>query len=611
MSSRLQDSLTDKNSIRCLVGSVFIALGSGTVYCYSYYNSQLFINCQIPLDQISKLSLSLSIGSSLLGLVVGPMIDKFGCNKMSYFGGVETFIGYFILLKNYRLKQDCNVFSICIALVMIGMGSISGFYSCVKCVTYNFPNSRGLAGSIPVSCYALSSLVFSTFFKFYVKNNIELVFETFMIACSIMICFGGYLIFMKDYDKIENKPIYNNKNSSNSSSDILNDLNSIEHQTSSVTKPIAIKKQSRTQSFTKELQGSLKFWGLGKIRETPESAIEHPNMPLLPNSKYRTTSTSFADLNQANQRDSILSTRLNNDSAPPSPLMNAKPAVLKTTSSNGKDRDVVSFDLENANHESISPVNTKSNAVLQPTKTTLIQHSSTRDLPIYKTLTNWKFIGYYIILALLQGIGQTYIYSVGFIVQLLAGNNDEVDVVVDTAAIQSVQVSLIAIFSFAGRLLSGPLSDKLVMKKAQRKWNIVVSCCALSIASFSLTHFNSFDLNTKLHWLNLCSCIFAFGFGIVFGTYPAVIVDAFGTELFSSIWGIITTGGLITVKLFSKSLSIDLEKDNCEELGNKCVLKTFNITLYSSMFAMSITLVMIYLKFKKRRERLSKYNQYI
>lgn len=603
MLSKSKDSLTDKDSIKCLVGSVLIALGSGTVYCYSYYNSQLFINCEIPLEEISKLSLALSIGSSLLGLVVGPMIDRFGCNKMSYFGAVETFLGYFILLKNYQLKGDCNVLLICLALTMIGMGSICGFYSCVKCVTFNFPKSRGLAGSIPVSCYALSSLVFSTFFKIYVKNNIEAVFKIFMFSCTLMISLGGFLIFMREHDGKENGETILVENNSESSSIVLED-DSTRIQKSTVTEPMAIKKSSRNYSFTKELQGSLKFWGLGGIRETPDSMIDQPNIPLLSSSTNKRSSTSFSDINQASRRDSVISARLENERST-SPLMHAKTA-LRSTNSQGRDLDVVTFNLDNPNHESIS-TNINKKSALKPTKTNLIQHSSTKDLPIYQTLTNWKFIGYYIILALLQGIGQTYIYSVGFIVQLFVGNIDD-EIVVDTAAIQSVQVSLIAVFSFAGRLLSGPLSDKLVKRKTQRKWNIILACCFMSIASIIITRFHLYDLHTKIQCLNACSCIFAFGFGITFGTYPAIIVDAFGTELFSSIWGIITTGGLITVKLFSKLLSSDLERDDCDALGNKCVLRTFNITLCSSILAMSMTGVMIYLKFKKRRERLAKYD---
>lgn len=590
MSAPQKHSLTDPDSVRCLLGSILIALGSGTVYCYSYYNSQLFANCAIPLDQISKLSLSLSIGSSLLGLVVGPLIDKFGCNRMSYFGGLETFLGYFLLLRNYKLKSECSILSICAALIMIGMGSICGFYSCVKCVTYNFPHSRGLAGSIPVSSYALSSLLFSTFFKVYVKSNIEMVFKIFMFSCSLMICVGGYLIFLRDYEKLEHE---DNNSVEVSSSLKADDMNLQSRETdlvASITKPISIKKKARNQSFTKDLQGSLKFWGLGGVRETPDSVADQPNIPLLFRGDYRKNSISFNDLSQSSRRDSNMSLRIDKDGSPTASL-NGK-QTLNVTSSNGRDNDVSVFALEDANHESIISDLNRRNSSLIPTKTSLIQHSSTKDLPIYATLTNWKFIGYYTVLALLQGIGQTYIYSVGFIVQLIMADS-ETDAPVDTAAIQSVQVSLIAVFSFAGRLLSGPLSDRLVLKKAQRKWNIIAACWLMILASIILTHFKSDNLATKIKWLNLCSCVFAFGFGITFGTYPAIIVDAFGTDLFSSIWGIITTGGLLTVKLFSKILSSDLEKDYCTDLGNRCIAKTFNVTSYCSLVAMAISGLMI------------------
>lgn len=596
------ESLKNIKNIQCLLGSVLIALGSGTVYCYSYYNSQLLEKCNIPVDQISQLSLSLSIGSALLGLVVGPMIDNWGCNVMSYLGGLETFLGYYLILFNYKKGPDGSTTFICLALTMIGMGSICGFYSCIKCVTYNFPKSRGFAGSIPVSCYALSSLVFSTLFKCTVKDDIEKVFQIFMTSCSLMILIGGYMIFMRDYellnmqsdDSLGNTQI--NKFDKPSVPASVSNIN--------VTKPVAIKNKSkRNESFSNKLQGSLAFWGAGKIRETPESVIDNIKIPLLENTK----NTCFNDLTGKDRRESNQSIVI--------PTSNSSPLLMQNRSASQKNvgksdlignEDVEDFDLNNSNHESISPIN--ETVHVKPTKTQLIQHSSTRGLSLYSTLTSFKFISYYLVLAVLQGIGQTYIYSVGFLVPLIFAGEDLSTVDVTPASVQSVQVSLIAICSFMGRLLSGPVSDWLVLRKAQRKWNIIVASFLLCLGSYIISHFHSQRLAGKIHYLSTCSCILAFGFGIVFGTYPAIMVDAFGTELFSSLWGIVTTGGLVTVKIFSKLLSIDLDKDNCEALGNKCVLRTFSTTYCLALIGLATTGCMIFIKYQKRKERISKYH---
>lgn len=603
MSRHNPESLKDLKNIKCLVGSVLISLGSGTVYCYSYYNSQLLENCKIPIDKISQLSLSLSIGSALLGLVVGPMIDNLGCNFMSYLGGIETFLGYFIILSNYKKRANASVTLICLALAMVGMGSICGFYSCIKCVTYNFPNSRGFAGSIPVSCYALSSLVFSTFFKYTVKNDIEKVFQIFMIACSVMICIGGSMIFMRDYESLSTKSEDIVTKSQKITED--NSLNSVLTSDNNITKPMAIKNTSkRNESFSNKLQGSLAFWGAGKIRETPDSVFENSQMSQLDTDGRR---TSFNDLTGKARRESTQSNLLNSTTSSPLLMHTRVPSQNHVSKNNVNFNDnVEEFDLNMSNHESISPIDEA--VAVKPTKTQIIQHSSTRGLSLYSSLTSTKFIGYYLTLALLQGIGQTYIYSVGFIVPLLFAGEDLTNVEVTPASVQSVQVSLIAICSFMGRLLSGPLSDRLVMKKTQRKWNIIIASFLLCLGSYVISHFDGHTLAAKIHYLNTCSCILAFGFGMVFGTYPALIVDAFGTELFSSLWGIVTTGGLVTVKIFSKLLSIDLDKDDCEALGNKCVLKTFSITLLLSLVAMAMTGCMIFTKFQKRKERISRYH---
>lgn len=595
------ESLRDIKNIQCLLGSVLIALGSGTVYCYSYYNSQLLEKCNIPVDQLSQLSLSLSIGSALLGLVVGPMIDNWGCNFMSYLGGLETFLGYYVILYNYRKGPNASVTFICLALAMVGMGSICGFYSCIKCVTYNFPKSRGFAGSIPVSCYALSSLVFSTLFKYTVKDDIEKVFEIFMLSCSVMILIGGYMIFMRDYELL-------NKQSDDSLGQIQKstfDKSTVPASVSTmnITKPVAIKNKSkRNESFSNKLQGSLAFWGAGRIRETPES-VDNVKIPLLDN----THNTSFNDLTGKGRRESSQSNLI--VTANSSPLLMQNRSISQKNvgkSDTVANEDVEEFDLNISNHESISPIS--ETAQVKPTKTQLIQHSSTRGLSLYSTLTSFKFISYYLVLAVLQGIGQTYIYSVGFLVPLIFAGEDLSTVDVTPASVQSVQVSLIAIFSFMGRLISGPVSDWLVLKKAQRKWNIIVASFLLCLGSYIISHFDSQTLEGKIHYLSLCSCILAFGFGIVFGTYPAIMVDAFGTELFSSLWGIVTTGGLVTVKIFSKLLSMDLDKDNCEALGNKCVLRTFSTTYCLALLGLAATGCMIFIKFQKRKERISKYH---
>lgn len=80
------------------------------------------------------------------------------------------------------------------------------------------------------------------------------------------------------------------------------------------------------------------------------------------------------------------------------------------------------------------------------------------------------------------------------------------------------------------------------------------------------------------------------------------MVDAFGTELFSSLWGIVTTGGLVTVKIFSKLLSMDLDKDNCEALGNKCVLRTFSTTYCLALLGLAATGCMIFIKFQREKK---------
>ncbi len=59
---------------------------------------------------------------------------------------------------------------ICVAMVLVGFGSIISYFATIKAAQANFPKHRGSAGAIPVSGYGLSATIFSVIAAHYFKN---------------------------------------------------------------------------------------------------------------------------------------------------------------------------------------------------------------------------------------------------------------------------------------------------------------------------------------------------------------------------------------------------------------------------------------------------------
>ncbi|KAH3667020.1 hypothetical protein WICMUC_005367 [Wickerhamomyces mucosus] len=211
---------------------------------------------------------------------------------------------------------------------------------------------------------------------------------------------------------------------------------------------------------------------------------------------------------------------------------------------------------------------------------------------IVKTIFSRLFIKYYIILGTLQAVGQFYIYSVGFLVVTLvqsnSGSHDKI------GSVQSLQVSIIAIASFLGRLSSGPISDFIRKKlKAQRLWCIVAGAVLMTIGQITIITINDSNL------LIYPSLIIGFAFGFIFGTFPAIVADDFGTSKFTTFWGLMTTGASIILSQLNNYFASDLVSNSDEDglctLASSCYSDTFILTKYLCILIGSLVLVTIYM----------------
>lgn len=198
------------------------------------------------------------------------------------------------------------------------------------------------------------------------------------------------------------------------------------------------------------------------------------------------------------------------------------------------------------------------------------------------------------ILSLSSGICQMYIYTVGFIVTAQFEYNNLVG---SPASLQALQVSTISLASFGGRVTGGLFSDYLHKQlKAQRQWVVVAAISITFVTQFLVMKSNT------IHMITLASLMTGSAYGLIYGSYPAIIADHCGTDYFTTAWGLGCCGPLVVLFSLEKvfgSIYDGHSKNGVCSVGNRCYEGAFQVSSTLCVLAALITAIMMY---KKRHE---------
>ncbi|CAN3353597.1 hypothetical protein DICA0_A08152 [Diutina catenulata] len=209
---------------------------------------------------------------------------------------------------------------------------------------------------------------------------------------------------------------------------------------------------------------------------------------------------------------------------------------------------------------------------------------------IKRRLANWWYLMHFIAVSLGAGIGQMYIFSVGFVVTAQCHYNNDTDAI---HRVQALQVSLISMSSFGGRVLAGFLSDYIHKTHGySRLWLSVLTCFTLASGQL-ISAVNVADP----FWLSVASTLIGCSYGLVFGTYPAVIADQFGTRTFSTTWGLTCVGPFFTLFVLNKVFGWIYDAhavDGVCELGNGCYKPVFQGSFALCFVMLVVTVYVIY-----------------
>jgi hypothetical protein len=111
---------------------------------------------------------------------------------------------------------------------------------------------------------------------------------------------------------------------------------------------------------------------------------------------------------------------------------------------------------------------------------------------------------------------------------------------------QLIHVSIISVCSFLGRLISGIGSDIIVKKLSMsRFW-----CAAVSATVFMFGQLCAMRIENP-NFLWAVSGLTGLAYGMLFGVFPALVVDAFGAAGFAVNWGFMTLAPVVSGNIYN------------------------------------------------------------
>lgn len=530
-----------------------------------------------------------TIGVSLLGMFAGVLIDRLGPI-------IPTFAGSAILLVGYLIVYYCYINSLrilpllAVGSSMAGFGSSLAFISSLKTAALNFPHARGTATAFPVAAFGLSAFFFSSLSSLFFPGNTGRFILSLALVCS------GFCFCSAFFLKVpSNHHHHHNSNSQYSIRDFeslasgpLVGEPSSTHVSDSETSPEESK--ARYRSVSGECYGS-----------TSNVRADSPASP-----KYKNSTT----IDRMYSQNSISTLTTPSVSRGPSFSKQRSPELHVSQSSSTLDTLAPQYDTN-------------------ASKAVAVAHNPLLDdshaVSGYQLLAKKEFWAQFCVLGLLAGAGQMYIYSVGHIVRAIAEAQKEangtdmatvLEIVsateVNVQGIQSLQVALISVCNFSGRLISGVMSDVLNHRlEMQRLW-MIFGAALVSVFVHSIMAFVEFSTTSYL-WL--LSALIGFSYGLAFGVYPTIVADTFGMFRYSQNWCMVAISPVFGVYLFNlifgriyDSNSIQLPHDPesghpgsahvCLK-GSSCYSKAF---VYTSSICFLMSIVVLWMIWTKQHQ---------
>ncbi|RKF64572.1 putative membrane protein [Erysiphe neolycopersici] len=221
-----------------------------------------------------------------------------------------------------------------------------------------------------------------------------------------------------------------------------------------------------------------------------------------------------------------------------------------------------------------------------------------------KLLTHAEFWQLFSLMGILTGIALMTINNIGNNVKALWRHWDESKDEVFIIQQESLQVSIISIASFLGRIASGIGSDFLVkILKVSRLWCLVFASTLFFVAQiFAITV-------TDPRMLFLVTAPTGLAYGFVFGCFPSLVSEAFGIHSLSENLGSmllspIISGNILNLlygKIYDRQSVIGPNGHRECTKGISCYQKAYYMTILASIAGFTVSLSSIFHAYRLRQ----------
>ncbi|KAI5985531.1 major facilitator superfamily domain-containing protein [Pisolithus albus] len=185
--------LFNARRIITLLGSILVALGSGTNYIFSAYAPQLGARLHISHTQLNIVGLAGNAGVSVSGPIWGRIVDNRGPQIPLMGAFVFSLIGYAGMKRMYDegTGSGISISSAHFVLLMVcslltGLGAHAGVVAAVNTTAKSFPESaRATTTGLVLSGFGLSAFFFSTIAHILFPGDTSALLLLLSLATSI------------------------------------------------------------------------------------------------------------------------------------------------------------------------------------------------------------------------------------------------------------------------------------------------------------------------------------------------------------------------------------------------------------------------------------------
>lgn len=530
-------------------------MGCGTLYVYSAYSTQLADRLGLSATQSSLIGMMGTIGVSLLGVIAGVIVDRTGPRIPTFIGSLLLFVGYFVVYHCY-VNNIRIIPLIAVASCAAGFGSSLAYSSSMKTAALNYPHNRGTATAFPIATFGLSAFFFSSMAAiFFPGNTASFLLMLALVTSSLCFVNAPFLTTPTTAQSRTENGLKQDPHFADFSRENEDD-GSVRNNFMTVTiprRPSSTPPMSPTLKRSSELKKVIENYGSTSPspRHSRNASFTASDSDINNYPKLQISHQSLATLNDANisssppPQNTLFQSEFLSHSAPSFPTydQNGFPSKQKNS--------LKAHAIEDSNHNSH------------------VHHhhlvKDSHDISGFKMLARKEFWAQFLVLGILAGSGQMYIYCCGYIVRALAlaneqSNNDGVHSESISAktieglehsvqGVQQLQVAIISLSSFSGRIISGVMSDVFHHHfELQRLWMIFTACCISIIVHLVMT-IASFGGNPVYLWP--LSCCIGLSYGLTFGVFPTIVADTFGMFRYSQNWGMVCVSPVFGVYMFN------------------------------------------------------------